>query len=156
MQVVATRSLYCIFQTIKQCFSTLSLRKALDECASTRTNKFAIIPSHNNICINFVSSTFLFIQQLHLHLTSVKKSKICCSTWQLYFWGSVVSSLKLLSKLQFVFAILAYNCWTKAGVCVGNDNYLKLGFTSVVVNGEIQPQLVHCLEVLAHGSLKEA
>ena len=37
-----------------------------------------------------------------------------------------------------------------------NDNYLKLGFTSVMTNGEIQPQFVLCLEVLAHGSLKEA
>jgi len=33
---------------------------------------------------------------------------------------------------------------------------LKLGFTSVVVNDEIRPQFVLCLEVLAHGSLKEA
>jgi len=39
---------------------------------------------------------------------------------------------------------------------VYNDNYLKLGFTSVMEKGEIQPQLVHCLEVLTHGSLKEA
>jgi len=37
-----------------------------------------------------------------------------------------------------------------------NDNYLKLGFTSVVVNGDIRPQFVLCLEVLAHGSLNEA
>jgi len=38
----------------------------------------------------------------------MKESKICCSTWHLYFWCSVVSSLslKLLSKLQFVFAVL--------------------------------------------------
>jgi len=27
-------------------------------------------------------------------------------------------SLKLLSKVQFVFAVFVYNCWTKAGVCV--------------------------------------
>jgi len=27
-------------------------------------------------------------------------------------------SLKLLSKLEFVFAVLVYNCWTKAGVFV--------------------------------------
>jgi len=33
---------------------------------------------------------------------------------------------------------------------------LKLEFTSVVVNGEIRPQFVLCLEVLALGSLKEA
>jgi len=39
---------------------------------------------------------------------------------------------------------------------VYNDNYLKLGFTSVMVNGEIRPQFLLCLEVLAHGSLKEA
>ena len=36
------------------------------------------------------------------------------------------------------------------------DNYLKHGFASVVINGEIWPQFVLCLEVLAHGSLKEA
>jgi len=35
------------------------------------------------------------------------------------------------------------------------NNYLKLGFTSVVVNGETRPQFVLCLEVLAHGSLKK-
>jgi len=39
---------------------------------------------------------------------------------------------------------------------VYNDNYLKLGFTSVVVNGEIWPQFVLYLEVFAQGSLKEA
>jgi len=39
---------------------------------------------------------------------------------------------------------------------VYNDNYLKLGFTSVVVNGEIGQQFVLCLEVLALESLKEA
>jgi len=33
---------------------------------------------------------------------------------------------------------------------------LKFVFTSVVVNGEIRPQFVLCLEVLAHWSLKEA
>jgi len=27
-------------------------------------NKFAVIPSHNNNCINFIPSTFLFEQQL--------------------------------------------------------------------------------------------
>ena len=36
-----------------------------------------------------------------------------------------------------------------------NDDYLKLGFTSVEVNGEIRPQCVLCLKVLAHSSLKE-
>jgi len=36
------------------------------------------------------------------------------------------------------------------------NDYLKLGFTSVLVNSEIWPQFVLCLEVLAHGSLKEA
>jgi len=36
-----------------------------------------------------------------------------------------------------------------------NDNYLKLGFTSVLATGEIRPQCVLCLDVLAHGSLKE-
>jgi len=40
------------------------------------------------------------------------------------------------------------------------DNYLKQGFTSVEVNGEIRSQCVFCLEVfclevLAHVSLKE-
>jgi len=39
---------------------------------------------------------------------------------------------------------------------VYSDNYLKLGFASVVVNGEIRLQFVLCLEVLAHGSLREA
>ena len=37
-----------------------------------------------------------------------------------------------------------------------NDDYLKLGFTSVEVNGELRPQCVLCLKVLAHSSLKEA
>jgi len=37
-----------------------------------------------------------------------------------------------------------------------NDNYLKLGFTSVEANDEIRPQFVLCVEVLAHRSLKEA
>jgi len=37
-----------------------------------------------------------------------------------------------------------------------NDNYLKLRFISVEVNGEIRPQCVLCLEALAHGSLKQA
>ena len=37
-----------------------------------------------------------------------------------------------------------------------NDDYLKLGFTLVEVNGEVRPQCVVCLEVLAHSSLKEA
>ena len=36
-----------------------------------------------------------------------------------------------------------------------NANFLKLGFTSVEVNGEVRPQSVLCLEVLAHSSLKE-
>ena len=36
-----------------------------------------------------------------------------------------------------------------------NDDYLKLGFTSVKVNGEVRPQCVLCLKVLAHSSLKE-
>ena len=37
-----------------------------------------------------------------------------------------------------------------------NDDYLKLGFTSVEVNGEVRPQCVLCLKVLAHSSLIEA
>jgi len=37
-----------------------------------------------------------------------------------------------------------------------NDNYLKLGFTSVLVNGEVWPQFVLCLDVLARGFLTEA
>ena len=37
-----------------------------------------------------------------------------------------------------------------------NDDYLKLGFTSVEVNDEVRPQCVLCLKVLAHSSLKEA
>jgi len=32
---------------------------------------------------------------------------------------------------------------------------MKLGFTSVVVNGQIRPQFVLRLEDLAHGSLKK-
>ena len=35
------------------------------------------------------------------------------------------------------------------------DNYLNLGFTLVEVNGEVRPQCIICLEVLAHSSLKE-
>ena len=37
-----------------------------------------------------------------------------------------------------------------------NDDYLKLGFTLVEINGEVRPQCVVCLEVLAHSSSKEA
>ena len=36
-----------------------------------------------------------------------------------------------------------------------NDEYLKLGFTSIEVNGEVRAQCVLCLTVLAHSSLKE-
>ena len=36
-----------------------------------------------------------------------------------------------------------------------NEKFLKLGFTSVEVNGEVRPHSVLCLEVLAHSSLKE-
>ena len=36
-----------------------------------------------------------------------------------------------------------------------NKKFLKLGFTSVEVNGEVGPQCVLYLEVLAHSSLKE-
>ena len=35
------------------------------------------------------------------------------------------------------------------------DEYLKLGFPSIEVNGEVRPQCVLCLTVLAHSSLKE-
>ena len=37
-----------------------------------------------------------------------------------------------------------------------SDEYLKLGFTSIEVNGEVRPQCVLCLTVLAHSSLNEA
>ena len=37
-----------------------------------------------------------------------------------------------------------------------NEDFLKFGFTSVEVNGEVRPQCVLCLEVLVHSSLKEA
>ncbi|CAK8681314.1 unnamed protein product [Clavelina lepadiformis] len=37
-----------------------------------------------------------------------------------------------------------------------NGDYLTLGFTSVEVNGEVKPQCVLCLKVLADSSLKEA
>jgi len=49
---------------------------------------------------------------IKMHLTSLNKSILCCSTWHLYFWRSVYSSLrvKLLSKLQFVLVDLVYNC----------------------------------------------
>ena len=35
------------------------------------------------------------------------------------------------------------------------DEYLKLGFTSIEVNGEVRPQCVLCLTVLAHSSLNK-
>ena len=35
-----------------------------------------------------------------------------------------------------------------------NDDYLKLGFILVEVNGEVRPQCVLCLKVLAQSSLK--
>ena len=37
-----------------------------------------------------------------------------------------------------------------------NEDYLKLGFTSGEGSGEVRPQCVLCLKVLAHSSLKEA
>ena len=37
-----------------------------------------------------------------------------------------------------------------------NKDFLKFGFTSVEVNGEVRPQCVLCLEFLAHSSLKKA
>ena len=37
-----------------------------------------------------------------------------------------------------------------------NNNYLKLRFTSVEVNGEVKPQCVLCLKVLGQSFLKEA
>ena len=37
-----------------------------------------------------------------------------------------------------------------------NEDFLNFGFTSVEVNGEVRPQCVLCLQVLAHSSLKEA
>jgi len=123
------------------------------------TNKFAVIPSHNNNCINFIPSTLLFTA-IKMHLTSMKKSNICYSTWHLYFWGSVVTvknwSLELLSKLQFVFAILVYRLIAeRKQAFVYNDNHLKLGFASVMVISEIRPQFMLCLEGLDYGSLKE-
>ena len=36
-----------------------------------------------------------------------------------------------------------------------NEKFLKLGFTLVEINGEVRPQCVLCLKVLAHSSLKE-
>jgi len=75
-----------------------------------RANKFALMPSNNDNFINFIQSTFLFVQRL-MYLITVKNSKICCSIWHLYFLGSVVSSLiaKLLSKLVFAFTVLVYH-----------------------------------------------
>jgi len=52
-------------------------------------------------------------------------------------------SLKLLSKLQFIFVVLFIIAKQKQAFLY-NDNYLKLGFTSVAVNGEIQIQFVLC------------
>ena len=52
--------------------------------------------------------------------------------------------------------------YDKAGIYFGkvdlayNDDYLKLGFTLVEVNGEVRPQCMLCLKVLAHSSLKKA
>ena len=37
-----------------------------------------------------------------------------------------------------------------------NEDKLKLGFTLMEVNGEVRPQHVFCLKLLAHSSLKEA
>ena len=36
-----------------------------------------------------------------------------------------------------------------------NEDFLKSGFTSVEVNGEVRLQCVLCLEVLTHSSLKK-
>ena len=37
-----------------------------------------------------------------------------------------------------------------------SEEFLRLGFTSIVTNNEIRPQCVLCMEVLAHSSLKTA
>ena len=43
----------------------------------------------------------------------------------------------------------------KKQVFAYNDEYLKLGFTSIEVNGEVRPQCALCLTILAHSSLEE-
>jgi len=80
-----------------------------------------------------------------MYLTSVKNSKIYCSTWNLYLLGSVVSNLtvKLLSKLRLLLPSMFIKTKRKQE-CAYNDNYLQLRFTSVEANGEIRPHCVLC------------
>jgi len=72
---------HCLKQFIRrhplwQCFSTPSPRKAVGEgCGlALGANKFAVIPSHNN-CINFLPSTFLFVQRLKCTQLTWKSQK---------------------------------------------------------------------------------
>jgi len=93
---VQSRRLSDLFEplnrSLAQCFSTpsprtqMSPRKALAESTSTMGKQ---------ACCN-----------------ALRQYKLCCFTSHLYFWGSVVSSLslKLLSKVQFVFIVFFYNC----------------------------------------------
>jgi len=39
-------------------------------------NKFAVMPSHNNSFINFIQSTFLFVQRLNAHNQREKVKKL--------------------------------------------------------------------------------
>ena len=66
----------------------------------------------------------------------------------LYFWGSVVGSYsgKLLSKLQLSKLSPSWFIVAKRKQAFAyTDNYFKLGFTSVEINGEIRSQYVLCL-----------
>jgi len=81
----------------------LSPRKALDESASARAKTLALMPSNNTFFkINFIWSTFLFVQRFKCTQPAWRIEKFYCSTWHLYLWGSVVGSLsgKLLSTVH--------------------------------------------------------
>jgi len=46
------------------------------------------------VCTHYTRNYFLFTtQKQYSFVCTAIKIKICCSTWHLYFWCSVVSSL---------------------------------------------------------------
>jgi len=58
-------SIECYHLDSRGVFPNPSPWKALDESASTRGKQVSLMPSHNNNFINFIQSTFLFIQRLN-------------------------------------------------------------------------------------------
>jgi len=102
---------------LKQCFSTRVReikwvrRRLWMSPQALAANKFAVMPSHHSSCTNLYNQPFRSYS--HSNAPHQRENvKYFCSTWYLYFWGNVVSSLsvKLLSKLQFALSVSVYNC----------------------------------------------